>query len=538
MCSVMRRLLLILLVLLAFPSIALMQTPPPFCGVVDSFDYPIDDLVEGYDDFALYRARFGGNHLGIDIGFDRWGEPVRAAAKGRVTLSNIEEWDTEKGVVVVEHTFPDGSIFYTLYGHMEETDEIKFPRVGQCVDQETTLGGIGWPSRGRPHLHYEIRRLMPNEGGPGYVTTNPLDEGWFNPRDFTELWRMKLAPGFIDAAAFRSVPALPPVRLESGRYALATGNMLQIVGQPGGEVLSRVETDGVITGLASLPGERIVVHTLNGQVFTLQNGRYTALWNVAGIDEPFLTLGETLVFAMPGGGLNAYDPAGTLLWSLPAVSSAARLTQFAINGQQIALGVRSDTGGVKWRLVDAAGQVHFEETFSQQPLIAPAWDGSWIGLDGAQFKRFFNGENHTYGSIGSLPGRATAATVDALGNTYVYMDDSAHTLVALGPTGEVLWRVRYPTPSAALPPLMDTGGGCLLYTLGMDGILNVIDTATGDLVTQREIYPGGSRNSSPRARMLEVDANDIVRAGSGFLSVVTLDGRVLGGPAMETCRLG
>jgi murein DD-endopeptidase MepM/ murein hydrolase activator NlpD len=150
----MRRLIVVLLVLLTFPSAALMQTPPPFCGIVESFDYPIDNLVEDYDDFAQFRSRFGGNHLGLDIGFDRWGEPVRAAAKGRVTLSNIEEWDTEKGVVIVEHTFPDGSIFYTLYGHMEETDAIKFPQVGQCVDQETILGGIGWPSRGRPHLHY------------------------------------------------------------------------------------------------------------------------------------------------------------------------------------------------------------------------------------------------------------------------------------------------------------------------------------------------------------------------------------------------
>jgi hypothetical protein len=534
----MHRLFVVLLVLFVVPFAALAQTPPPFCGIVDSFDFPIDDLVEGYDDFAQFRSRFGGNHLGIDIGFDRWGEPVRAAAKGRVTLSNIEEWDTEKGVVIVEHTFPDGSIFYTLYGHMEETDDIKFPQVGQCVDQDTALGGIGWPSRGRPHLHYEIRRLMPNEGGPGYVTTNPLDEGWFNPLDFTALWRIRLAPGFLGAAAFRSVPALPPVRLDSGRYALASGNMLEIVGQPGGEVLSRIETDGVITGLAALPGERVVVHTANGQVFTLQNGRYSALWNVAGIGEPFRTLGEMLLFAMPGGGLDAYDPAGTLLWSLPAVSSAARLTQFAINGQQIALGVRADNGGVVWRLVDSSGQVQFEEAFAQQPLIAPAWDGSWVGLDGGQFKRFANGENHTYGSVGSAPGRAAAATVDALGNTYVFMDDSAHSLVALGPTGDVLWRVRYPVPSAALAPLMDTGGGCLLYTLDMDGVLNVFDAANGDLLAQREIYAGGSRNSSPRARMLDVDSSDIVRASSGFLSLVTLDGRALAGPAVEGCRLG
>lgn len=533
------RKLWVLLVLVLFPTVAFTQTQPaPFCGVVDSFDYPIDNLVEGYDDFALYRPRFEGNHVGIDIGFDRWGAPVYAAAKGRVTLSDIEEWDTEKGVVVVEHTFPDGSIAYTLYGHMEETDDVKFPRVGQCVDQETVLGGIGWPSRGRPHLHYEIRDFMPDEGGPGYVTTNPLSEGWYHPIDFTHLWRIRLQPGFIESVTFNSVPALPPVRLDSGRYVLASGNVLEIVGEANGQVLGRLETDGVVSGLASLPGERVVAHTRNGQVFTLKDGRYTALWQVEGIDEPFLTLGETLVFAMTGGGLEAYDPAGALLWSLPSVATTNRVTQFTTNGQQIALGVRQDSGGILWRLIDTQGQVQYETSLQEQPIIAPAWDGSWIGLDGVQFKRFSNGENHTYGSIDIRPGRTAAATVDVLSNTYVYMGNFGNTLLAMSPTGEVLWQVEYPVEPDSLPPLMDTGNGCLLYTLGMDGILNVFDTSNGDLVNQVELYAGGDRNSSPRARILAVDQNETIRVGTGFLSVVALDGWVLGNKAASECLLG
>lgn len=529
--------LALVLLLLAVPAAAQAQ-PAPFCGVVESFDYPLDNLVEGYDDFGLYRARFGGNHVAVDIGFDRWGEPVRAAAKGRVTLSNIEEWDTEKGVVIVEHTFPDGSIAYTLYGHMEETDDIKFPQVGQCVDQETILGGIGWPSRGRPHLHYEIRDFMPDEGGPGYVTTNPLDEGWYHPLDFTQLWRLRLQPGFIDSTTFFSVPGLPPAMLDGGMYAIASDNILIVGDQETGQVLWHVETDGVITGLAGLSGNRVVAHTRSGQVVTLQNGRYAALWTVEGVDEPFLTLGETLVFALNGGGLAAYDAAGTSLWTLPAVSSAARVTHFTVSGQQIALGVRQDSGGVLWRLIDSAGQVQFETTFSQQPVIAPAWDGSWVGLDGPQFKRFVNGENHTYGSIGDVPGRTAVATVDVLGNTYVYMGNFENTLLALDPDGTVRWRVRYPLPSDSLPPLMDTGGGCLLYTLDMDGYLNIFDTRSGDLVKQVEIYAGGERTGSPRARLLEVDQNERVRAGSGFLSLVTLDGWALAGPVVEGCLLG
>ncbi|MBZ0303453.1 MAG: peptidoglycan DD-metalloendopeptidase family protein [Anaerolineae bacterium] len=534
----MRRLFVVLLVLLLLPTAARTQQPAPFCGVVDSLDFPIPNLVAGYDDFGLYRARFGGNHVGLDIGFDRWGEPVHAAARGRVTLSNIEEWDTEKGVVIVEHTFPDGSIYYTLYGHMEETDTYKFPTVGQCVDQDSVLGGIGWPSRGRPHLHYEVRNFMPEEGGPGYVTTNPLDEGWYNPLDFTALWHLRLSPGFVESTTFHAVPALPPVVLDSGLYAIASGNVLLIGDRQNGQALWHVETDGVMTGIAGLPGDRVVAHTRNGQVLILENGRYSALWTVEGLDEPFLMLGETLVFVLPGGGVEAHDAAGTLLWSLPAVTTSGRVTQFAGSGQQFALGVRTDSGDVLWRLINTAGQIQFEGTFDQQPVVAPAWDGSWVGLDGAQFKRFVDGENHTYGSIGTVPGRTAVVTADVLGNSYVYLGDSGNTLMALDPTGRVLWRTPYPLPAAALSPLMDTGSGCVLYTLDSGGSLNLFDASSGELINQVEIYAGGERNSSPRARVLEVDQNERIHVGSGFLSLVTLDGWALGGPAMNNCLLG
>ena len=533
----MRKFAILLLLVIVSPAALTAQTSAP-CGVVDSMGYPIDGLVEGYDDFGLYRARFGGNHVGIDIGFDRWGDPVRAVAKGRVTYSDTEGWDTEKGVVIIEHTFPDGSIVYTLYGHMEESDVMRFPEVGSCVSQNSTLGGIGWPSRGRPHLHYEIRRFLPNDGGPGYATNNPLDEGWYHPLDFTQLWKMRLEPGFVSATTFDSVPGLPPILLDSGKFVLASGSTLSGGMQDDGSELWQVETDGVITGIAGLPDDRVIAHTRNGQVLTLQNGRYVSLWTVDGLDEPFITLGETLVFATPGGGLEAHNAEGEPLWSLSPVSSAARVTQFTGSGDQVAIGVRADEGGVLWRLVDAAGQINFEATFDQQPVVAPAWDGSWVGLDGAQFKRFSNGQNHTYSSINTAPGRTAAVTSDLLGNAYVYLAEPSNMLVSLDSEGVVRWQTEYPASTFSLSPLMDTGSGCLLYMLDMDGFLHMFNANNGDLVHQVQLYAGGERNSSPRARFLTVDANERIQVGSGFLSLVTLDGWALAGDAMDGCLLG
>ncbi|MEZ4669163.1 MAG: hypothetical protein R3E39_14745 [Anaerolineae bacterium] len=92
------------------PTVA--QSAP--CGIADNIGLPVPDLVAGYDDFGLFRRRFGGNHTGVDLAFDRWGDPVQAAARGQVTLSNTLEWNTEKGVVVVSHAMPEWQS--TLYG--------------------------------------------------------------------------------------------------------------------------------------------------------------------------------------------------------------------------------------------------------------------------------------------------------------------------------------------------------------------------------------------------------------------------------------
>jgi hypothetical protein len=67
--------------------------------------------------------------------------------------------------------------------------------------------------------------------------------------------------------------------------------------------------------------------------------------------------------------------------------------------------------------------------------------------------------------------------------------------------------------------------------------LNVIDTQSGELIGQVQFYPGGTRTGNPRARVLDANARDVLRVGSGFLSLVTLDGRALGSGAAD-CLLG
>jgi len=443
-------------------------------------------------------------------------------------------------VVVVEHTFPDGSTAYTVYGHMEQTDTLFFPSVGRCVELGDILGGIGWPSRGRPHLHYEIRKMLPDDGGPGYITGNPLEEGWYHPLDFTMLWQMKLSPGFVSSVTFQHVPGLPPVTLDSGVYAIASGNLLEGAA-PDGSILWRVETDGVVTGLAALPNDRVLAHTVEGQAVTLQGGRYAALWNVEGPDEPFVMVGESLVFVTDGGGLAAFDAAGTALWTVEG-AGADRVLYFQTNGQQIVLVTRTE-GSIRWRTVDARGRIApGERGFDRFTAAAPLPSGDWLALDGAQVWRTRIGENSVAtdlaATVSPTPGRTAAMTTDSMGNSYFFLGDAQDTLLALDATGNARWRVNAPYLGGFLPPLLDVGNSCLLYALGVDGQLSVFSTADGALITQRQLYAGGSESGSPNARLLNVNGNDQVQVGAGFLTMAMLDGTTLGGERYAGCLLG
>jgi murein DD-endopeptidase MepM/ murein hydrolase activator NlpD len=513
------------------------------CGIVDTIGYPVDLLYEetiatGYDDFALFRSRFGGNHAGIDIAFDRQGDPVYAVARGRVTYADPEGWDTEKGVVIVEHYFPDESRYFSLYGHVEQTDSIRLPLVGACVEAGDVIAAVGWPSRGAPHLHYEIRTFLPDDGGPGYTEGNPLEEGWLHPLDFTALWQARLTPGFVDALTYPVVPSVAPV-YSGGQMVVAYENLLRGVFSP--DVTAwQVSTDGAIDGLAALPGGQVVAHTVNGQVVVLANGRYVAVWSVAALAEPFIALGEMLIFALPGGALAAYTPDGQPIWSLPAISDpGARVYYYGSDHvDQVAIAMRGEDT-IALLIADIAGNIRYQAEYDENPVIAPGSAGRWHLAYANRVWRVVEGQALPVAAIGQSPGRIARLTVDAPGNIYLYLGDSDHTLVSWDATGALRWRSNYPSRSGGLlPPLVRTDQACLLYVLDLDGRLNLLNAQDGSLMRQIDLYAGGTLNRQPSARVLAVEPDGQVRVHTGFLSSITFDGRALGAAALADCVLG
>ena len=321
-----------------------------------------------------------------------------------------------------------------------------------------------------------------------------------------------------------------------GAYALASEGSIGSAALGAGNSAWQVETDSQIVDLAALPSGRVVAHTQEGQVILLDNGRYEALWPSPDPAALLQTLGESLVFALPDGALQAHSPEGAALWRLPAASAPSQPLFFTGDGETLALGLRAEDGLVHWRLIGDGGAIRHEARLDRQSLLTPAGDGSWLGLDGRRFFRVVAGQVQELTTLDSRPGNAAAFTMDMYGNSYFYNGRSS--LISLDAQGVQRWRVAWPGARSARPPLLDTGSGCLLYALDARGGLSLINAADGSLQRRIELYAGGDRNGLPLAGLLQVDVDERVYASSGFLSLALLDGWLLGGAATEDCLLG
>ena len=488
------------------------------CGVVDQFDFPVPGIDLQRTDFAIYRARFGGLHTGIDVAFEQWGEPVRAAAAGRVTYSDPAGWGSEKGVVVIQHTMPDGTLVHTIYGHMEELNGYTFPAMNACVERGEIVGAIGFPSRGRPHLHYEVRTRYWHQGGPGYTETNPLELGWYHPVDFTYLANIWVQPAYRGHFSLTHNATLPLLHLDDGTYVRVRDRHLQGLGA-GGDVVWQFDAPGTVTGLLALPDRRVLAATAGGQVLVLSNGLFDAAWEAQDAVSTPILLGDRIVFATEHLTLAAYSPDGTLVWETPPLPAPPQ--RWVVNQGVLAIGTRSG----HFIMVNADGQ----------PLTSPAMPdmGQPIGTAAEGFLVFSNSRLIRLTPAGEVtqaftvewPVTPTAQAVEGPdGQIYLYGGEG-RSLYAYRPNGDLEW-VAYMPGSHLHPPLLGVGGGQRLYALTTDGQLLAYDTADGHLVARLLLFDGGIEGTAA-ARWLEVSADDMLGVSAGYLSVVMLDGLAL-----------
>jgi murein DD-endopeptidase MepM/ murein hydrolase activator NlpD len=82
------------------------------------------------------------------------GQPVYAAAEGRVII-NLQNCGNYVDVVILEHSVQGFSDpIYSMYGHIQSNG---FVKVGDTVKKRQQIGIIGDPVTFGPHLHFEIK---------------------------------------------------------------------------------------------------------------------------------------------------------------------------------------------------------------------------------------------------------------------------------------------------------------------------------------------------------------------------------------------
>ena len=320
-------LILCLILLSAAPISAQTQ-----CGVVNRIDFPVDPArFTVMQAFGAQSYRHQGRyHTGEDWFGGEVGEYVRAIARGRVTFSSPNGWGRDGGVIIVEHNFPDGSVAYSMYGHITDQTGVQFPPVYSCVEQGDVLAAIG-DARPAPHVHIEIRTSDPNIPGAGYTWTPPLDAGLRRPTKFIVNWQTWLADSYRWRAdlADESGAAADPVVLSDLSLialdsALASGRVIRVSSD--GRILWRVTLDQTAVALLPAINDGASIAFAGGQ-FQRVNGDGTLgeRWDIgmtlAGVP---LTLPDRLIFPTSTGLAALSADARALLWTLDGIAPVAR----------------------------------------------------------------------------------------------------------------------------------------------------------------------------------------------------------------------
>ncbi len=500
------------------------------CGVVDAINYPIDGVSIDHDDFGLYRAPFGGRHTGIDMAFNRYGDAVHAVARGRVTYADPNGWDTEKGVVIIEHIFPDDSIFFSLYGHMEPINGHTFPKVGACVELGDVVGAVGHPLHGAPHLHYEIRRMDGNNGGPGYYSVDPLDGGWLHPIDFTERWQLALKPAFRAMITASGGPVAPPIFLTDGSALFAEDYHLE-KRSAADNTLWRLDVAG-LSGIITLPDGRVLGRTDTDQIIVVDGSQFSATWKAdRALASPPLRVGVSVVFLSADQRVVSYSPDGQLRWQTEPLGD--HVERYVVSGNLLAVstGVSAgDTESFRLTVIDPNGKIVYQAS-APAPIIPISAPDGFYGMVATQIGHLDSTLNwHPLMDVGQTLGRGAQLAVDPQGGVVLYPGHGQQ-LFAYSANGTLRWQADL-TSVPIQPPLIGIGTGCLVYALNSDGALLAYRASDGALRGLTALYAGGVHGHTA-ARWMHILPGDQVQFAAGYLSIATVDGPTLAG--LKSC---
>lgn len=502
------------------------------CGAVDTFDFPLNppDAVglSGGSDFGIYRSRFEKFHAGEDWWHGRgasFGQPVYAIGHGLVTYADGDGWGRDKGVVIVQHTYVDGSQVLSFYGHLDPPSVTL--AVGACVQRGDYVGDIGRP-RSSPHLHFEMRTQSPWSTLTGYWPDDPRAQGWLPPSQTIWAQRVRVAPG-VQWSLSADNTAITPIGLAGDALLALNGDALTEIALADGatQTLLRAPEDEPGVAQAALSADSTILYT------TDRFGRLTA-YPLPFQSDPLWTVDLDLSYApdllpLPGGvlatwrtGMHAVSAGGESLWQ-----TEDALQPFAILQSDDALLFSTLSGdeGV-WQLTAAQPPVRVTDVGGK---LAQVGRDVWIlgsegvyrwrqGADSAELRYTLPRGSLQRGDIAALPNGAVLIA---------HADPFDRRLLLFNPDGTLRWERSYAAAVSGDIRLPLVGGVPYITALRAgerNGELQLygIDLATGALT---HLFTGGTRSPEPGAYWaLPVDAAHLLlNVGGGSLALFAPD---------------
>ncbi len=355
------------------PDIPPHPAPDAACGVVDTLDLPLGPPDgEGFAarwSFGRNSGRYQGLHAGEDwvsLSGSTLGKPVHAIGHGTVTYADPYGWgQTDRGVIIVRHVFPDGEAKLSFYGHVQP-DSVQV-HVGDCVVRGQVLARVDKP-RGRPHLHFEVRDHLPNEPGPGYWPHDPRLAGWYPPSAYLQAFRAGVTPGARWTRPFTTGKRAELIgALADGSIALHDGVSVQALAPTSGRPLWHTDEVGpVAASVVDVDGRTLYVASQDGVLRAFQAAEAAAVAvdldpdsanavaaAIVGVrpsdDGPSRAAdwevvppqsGVPVLVPLPGGGVGIHvggelvgiTPDGTIRWRLPG---AGRPDSWLLDGDKL-----------------------------------------------------------------------------------------------------------------------------------------------------------------------------------------------------------
>jgi hypothetical protein len=477
------------------------------CGVVDAISYPINpDTFVLAQDYAVPSQRHQGRyHTGEDwyAGRDMTaGQPVRAAARGRVTYSYGLGWGRDGGVVIIQHFLPDGTIFYTQYGHLQDNDAYPLPSRLSCVEQGAIIGSIA-SARPAPHLHFEVRVLDGSSPGPGYTRTTPYDAGYRDPNKVLRNLQAHLHISYRwhiafsgDSPAHDRAPIAPPLLLAdtSLLYLNSDGTILRRA-TGDGRVLwrARLETPAVaITGFQGAPLLTYADGTM--QEVAVVSGALGDRWQVdARLTDAPIVRGTDLIFPADDDTLVAIgENRRDILWQADDVPPIVRA--HVLDTGAIALMTTTD----ELILLDSTGQRLERTSLRATASFATGDDGALLALTRGGLWRV--GYDGTWSLVQDVQSDRTRALLQGSDERLLIYDGTR--LQALNRDGRLLWDSRLPALAGQIEMAQY---GNIVILLSNQGQLYLVNDS-GGFCNQVTFY------GSPQARQWhDLGADGILR---------------------------